>query len=343
MKEKKCKSKSIEQQTTEIRLELLLDLIEEGVWDDAIPVRTLIDEVMGRREPEGLSLMEATRRACKMAQESQMLSEQAMEECRILLSSCTKEAEDLLFVAEASAPYAMDDFHLINELVDEGMASGDGAFLALMRAKLEQKAERYPVEGIILKIDSWGAQQAAALTAAGGHQTDHILKQYSMENKENEEGDFKIIVNSPGNFFAKTIRFESPVYFGCNGNLVDQFGYTDQQIAKAVQAVCGEGKAVDEKRKWAAVYWGLRWYCNFPVKGADFCERVKKLPYSGGFRPDFTYDNIRRLISASFMEQDARQMDGVKPEMKDKDFFTECKVVVQALAQELGKAVLPKM
>jgi hypothetical protein len=40
------------------------------------------------------------------------------------------------------------------------------------------------------------------------------------------------------------------------------------------------------------------------------------------------------------MEQDARQIDNVKPEKKDEDFFAECKVVVQALAQELGNAAL---
>jgi hypothetical protein len=42
------------------------------------------------------------------------------------------------------------------------------------------------------------------------------------------------------------------------------------------------------------------------------------------------------------MEQDARQMDSVRPEKKDENFFSECRVVVMALAQELGKEMLPK-
>ena len=341
MKKKKYIQQRLELLTSESRLDLLLALMEEGVCDCAIPARALIDEVMGRREPECLSLLVPKLRLFSSSNFALKLSELAEEKCYCMRLPSIGELLDSSWAAEMSAPDETEEFRLINELVDEGMACGDAAFLALMRGKLQPKAARYPVEKIIRKIDDWGAQQAA-LAAGSGHQTDNLQKLYCMENKENEEGDFKIIVNSPGNFFAKTIRFESPVYFGCNGNLVDQFGYTDQQIAHALEAVCGEGKAVDEKRKWAAVYWCLRWYCNFPVKGADFCERVKKLPYSGVFRPDFTYENIRKLITASFMEQDAREIDSIKPEMKDKDFFAECKVVVQALAQELGKAVLQK-
>ena len=117
-------------------------------------------------------------------------------------------------------------------------------------------------------------------------------------------------------------------------------GFTDEQIARALEAVCGEGRPVNEKRKWAAVYWCLRWYCNYPVKGSEFCSRVARLPFTKRLKPECDNDNIRRLIMASFMEQDARQIDNVKPEKKDEDFFAECKVVVQALAQELGNAAL---
>ncbi len=160
-----------------------------------------------------------------------------------------------------------------------------------------------------------------------------------MENKENDEGGFSINVYSPGNFFAKEMTFEAPVYVGTGSNPQPN-GFTDEQIARALEAVCGEGRPVNEKRKWAAVYWCLRWYCNYPVKGSEFCSRVARLPFTKRLKPECDNDNIRRLIMASFMEQDARQIDNVKPEKKDEDFFAECKVVVQALAQELGNAAL---
>lgn len=164
-----------------------------------------------------------------------------------------------------------------------------------------------------------------------------------MENKEKNEGGFNVHVYSPGNLFANNITFEAPVYFGSGSNRTEQYGYTDEQIAQALEAVCGEGKPVDEKRKWAAVYWCLRWYCNFPVKGSDFCERIKKLPFSKDPVPECDYNNIRRLVVLSFMGQDARQLDKVKASQGDEKFLAECKVVVVALAQELGKSVLPTL
>ena len=161
------------------------------------------------------------------------------------------------------------------------------------------------------------------------------------KDNEKEKGGFVVHVYSPGNMFAENITFEAPVYFGGQGNiLAEQNGYSDEQIARALEAVCGEGRPVNEKRKWAAVYWCLRWYCNYPVKGSEFCSRVARLPFTKRLKPECDNDNIRRLIMASFMEQDARQIDNVKPEKKDEDFFAECKVVVQALAQELGNAAL---
>lgn len=143
--------------------------------------------------------------------------------------------------------------------------------------------------------------------------------------------------------FDAPVTYNGPVYYkGGSGSSANQLHYSDQQIAHALEAVCGEGKAVDEKRKWAAVYWCMRWYCNFPVRGTEFCERIGKLPFSKKLNPECDYDNIRRLITASFMKQDARRMDSVRPEKKDEDFYSECRIVVMALAQELGKEVLPK-
>ena len=100
---------------------------------------------------------------------------------------------------------------------------------------------------------------------------------------------------------------------------------------------------MNEKRKWAAVYWCLRWYCNFPVKVSEFCERINSLPFSKKVVPECELENIRKLINNySFMNQDARKMNEVKPKKEDEQFFVICKGIVQALVQELGKAVLPK-
>lgn len=114
--------------------------------------------------------------------------------------------------------------------------------------------------------------------------------------------------------------------------------YTDEQVARALEAICGEGRAVDQKRKFAGVYWGLRWYCGYPVAGTEFCERVNGLPFKKGLAVTCDYNNVRRLIlHNSFMQQDAREMDNVKVDRADEDFFMECKTVVQELVQELER------
>ena len=61
-----------------------------------------------------------------------------------------------------------------------------------------------------------------------------------MENKDN--GDFQINVYSPGNFIAKEIHISGDVNISSDSKSAKQNGYTDEQIARAIEAICGEGK-----------------------------------------------------------------------------------------------------
>lgn len=163
-----------------------------------------------------------------------------------------------------------------------------------------------------------------------------------MERDKRKNGDdgFCIQVYSPGNFIAKDITFAGPVNIGTmNG---DNMTFTDDQIAEAIAAINGRKKALNSKRKWAAVHWGLRWYCNYPKEPMAFCERVKGLPL-GQLEFECDYNSIRHFCGFSFMDQDARMMDKVKPSKMDMSFFLQCREVVLALATELGKAALPKI
>ena len=159
------------------------------------------------------------------------------------------------------------------------------------------------------------------------------------EQKKNNDG-FSINVYSPGNFIAKEITFTGTVNIG--GGHTDTNGYTDEQIAQAIKAVNGEKKPLNSKRKWAAVYWCLKWYCNYPTNVPAFCDKVKELPL-GKLEYECDYNNIRRECSLTFMDQDARCMDKVKPSKDDQTFFLQCREVVLALVTELGKAALPKV
>ncbi len=135
-----------------------------------------------------------------------------------------------------------------------------------------------------------------------------------------------------------TIHFhmdgDGQFHFGEVGSTRRLGGYSDEQIARAITAINGSGKPLNTKRRWAGVYWCLRWYCNFPASASEFCQRVKKLPL-GSLDYECDYNCIRRDCTLSFMGQDARFIDRAKPSNMDKDFFMQCREVVLALAQEL--------
>ena len=162
-----------------------------------------------------------------------------------------------------------------------------------------------------------------------------------MKNKGKNYGGFNINVYSSGNMFANSVTFKAPVYFGADDQKTKRNEYTDEQVARAIEAICGEGKPLDTKVKWAAVYWYLRWQCNYPVKGSEFCERIASLPFTKKLDPECGYENIRKLVTLSFMNQDARQLDSVKPSQGDEGVFAQCRAVVISLSEELSKQNAP--
>ena len=161
-----------------------------------------------------------------------------------------------------------------------------------------------------------------------------------MNSNDNPNDGFTINVNSPGNFIAKEITFSGTVNIGQAGT--ESGGYTDEQIARAITAINGKGKPLSSKLRWAAVHWCLRWYCNFPPSAKDFCDRVAELPL-GKLEYECDYNSLRRWSTLSFMDQDCRSIDKVKPSRQDTEPFRQCREVVIALAAELGKAALPQV
>ncbi|MBR3625397.1 MAG: hypothetical protein IKN48_03500 [Bacteroidaceae bacterium] len=111
--------------------------------------------------------------------------------------------------------------------------------------------------------------------------------------------------------------------------------YTDEQVARAITAICGKGKPLDSKRKWAAVYWYLRWEANYPVSVPDFCQRIATLPFPADLPYRCDYVSIRHDATALFMKQDAREVDLVKPSNTERALYQECRYIVLALSRAL--------
>ena len=151
---------------------------------------------------------------------------------------------------------------------------------------------------------------------------------------------FCIKVYSPGNFIAKEITINGGVHLGGN---TDSGGFSDEQISKALMACVGKEKVISNMKRWAGAYWCLRWKCNYPVDIKDFCTKIESLHLDVADDLTCDYNNIRRICKLSFMEYDPFGKTEVKVSNMDKEVYSWCREVAFKLAEELGKAYLPRL
>ena len=121
----------------------------------------------------------------------------------------------------------------------------------------------------------------------------------------------------------------------------DGDGYSDKQVAQALEACVGKGRVVDAKWKWAGVYWYLRWTCNYPVDAREFCKKIAGLDLDIAADYECSYESIRKICTLSFMDSDARRMDIVRVSKNDQGMFSQCREIALKLAEELGNSGLP--
>ena len=117
-------------------------------------------------------------------------------------------------------------------------------------------------------------------------------------------------------------------------------GYSDKQVARALEASVGKGRVIDAKWKWAGAYWYLRWTCNYPVDAKEFCTKVKSLDLDIPGEYECSYESIRKICTLSFMDYDPRHMEYVRASKNDQNMFSQCREIALKIAAELGKARL---
>ena len=119
-------------------------------------------------------------------------------------------------------------------------------------------------------------------------------------------------------------------------------GYSDKQVARALEASVGKGRVIDAKWKWAGAYWYLRWTCNYPVDAKEFCKKIRSLELDIPEDYECSYESIRKICTLSFMDSDARRMDIVRVSKNDQGMFSQCREIALKLAEELGNSYLPQ-
>ena len=152
--------------------------------------------------------------------------------------------------------------------------------------------------------------------------------------EQNDNNGFTINVNSPGNFIAREMTFSGTINIGGGGA---EHTYTDAEVARALEAIVGKERPIDAKWKWAGAYWWLRWACGWPVDVPRFCRRVQELPFSEALDVKCEYNDIRRVCTLTFMEQDPQKMHAVQPSSADTAQFAACREVALRLAEELRR------
>ncbi len=111
--------------------------------------------------------------------------------------------------------------------------------------------------------------------------------------------------------------------------------FTDEQIARALEAIVGKDKPIDMKWKWVGAMWLLHFIAGFPVRAQDFCERVNKLPFTGELSFPCEYNNIRGYANLSFMRENPLDLNNVKVSKNDENVYFQIREVVMALEREL--------
>ena len=164
-----------------------------------------------------------------------------------------------------------------------------------------------------------------------------------MDQDNKDKGGIVLNVYSPGNQFihSQINNYYGTVYQG--GAHQKNEGFTDEHIRQALVACAGKDKVINNMRKWAGVYWCLRWKCSYPVDIKDFCQKIDDLKL--GLPEDLKcdYNNIRKICKLSFMDCDPFGKAEVKVSNMDRDVYAWCREVALKLAEELGKSYLPRV
>ena len=160
-----------------------------------------------------------------------------------------------------------------------------------------------------------------------------------MENDSMKDtgSGFHIHVYSSGNNIAQTLTqtINGNVYYGPGKERQESF--SDEEITTALLACIGEGKVINIMRKWAGVYWCLRWKCNYPVDIKEFCSKIAMLNLNLPDDLKCDYNNIRKFCKLSFMDYDPFGKGEVKVSNMDREVYAWCREVAMKLAEELGK------
>jgi len=110
---------------------------------------------------------------------------------------------------------------------------------------------------------------------------------------------------------------------------------TDEQIAKAIMAVNGEKKPLNEKQLFLGVLCVLISKYGWNSKWMTCCSRINDLPMNDQFEKPCDYNSIKALTAYRFANTDYKDWDKYEPSERERIIFRKCKSVADAFDRAL--------
>ena len=112
---------------------------------------------------------------------------------------------------------------------------------------------------------------------------------------------------------------------------------TDQQMADAINSICGKGMPLDDKQKWLGVCCLVRARYNYPYDIEVCCKRLAALPYKTPLYKECDYDNVRKLAIYGFASEPYDRWKTYTPRKTEKKHFDSCFYVARELENAINK------
>lgn len=250
-------------------------------------------------------------------------------------------------------------YYLMTETINQNMEEEPLQPLQAMKDLTAQWAGYFNGIQRVLEENEWLRQRVASLESENAALTD-TLEQWKHNDEWSNRVTYDNVVDQIASLEDASKRDDARRMFEplLKKSQVAQFrrdikrrvkelnedsdGYSDKQVARALEASVGKGRVIDAKWKWAGAYWYLRWTCNYPVDAKEFCKKIGSLELDIPEDCECSYESIRKICTLSFMDCDARRMDIVRVSKNDQSMFSQCREIALKLAEELGNSYLPQ-
>ncbi len=157
-----------------------------------------------------------------------------------------------------------------------------------------------------------------------------------MKNEE-QAGSFVVNVYTPGNQIIQTQNnnYYGPVYQGGGKGSESGGSYSDEQIARAIMAVSGEGKPLSLMKHFVGVICALQ-SMGWSSKFATCCARINQLPGHEQFPVRCDSNAIKSTQALKFASVDYKDWATYQPKAgEEAAVFKGCKFAADSFVEVL--------